>query len=492
MSLDRRQLLHRSGATGAGLVAASLGLGSPARATMRSSASARWPGPRLFPPLVDGDLLALPPGFSYRVVAQAGVTTMQDGALTPDHPDGLSALVWGRGYRLIQNHEARPGSVQPVPLTPGTIYDGGVLGGGCTVIDVTREGERISERVVLSGTFNNCSGGRTPWGTWLSCEETEFTAGTVVGTSILRQDHGYVFEVFPHGPSGRSPQPIRAWGRAPREAVVLEPSRTRAYLTEDASTPSGLLYRWSAPTGYRLGPHIAESLGDDDGTLAALALLAPDGSILADLSYVTSAQIGRPFKATWKAVPDRHATTTALRLQFDNGEITRGKKLEGASGTGRGMYFTSSFAAAADVPANATPHDGQLWFYDFREQTLTLVAYFPYNALLRSAPPGWEQSLGVSLDLAFDGPDNVHVSPYGSLILAEDGATANHLLAWSREYGAQAIARSRVVRAQNPAGGNVYGEMTGPCFSPDGRILFVSVQVPGYTFAISGPWATYL
>jgi secreted PhoX family phosphatase len=69
-----------------------------------------------------------------------------------------------------------------------------------------------------------------------------------------------------------------------------------------------------------------------------------------------------------------------------------------------------------------------------------------------------------------------------------DGSSA---LVWSREYGAQAIVRSRVVPARNPAGGNVYGEMTGPCFSPDGRILLVSVQVPGYTFAISCPWATY-
>jgi uncharacterized protein len=491
MSLDRRQLFRRGGATGAGLVAASVGVGGAARAAGRS-VSERRSGPRLFPPLVDGDLLALPPGFSYRVVAQAGVTTMVDGTPTPDHPDGLRALVWGRGYRLIQNHEARPGSVQPVPLTPGTIYDEGVIGGGCTIIDVTRQGERVSEWVGLSGTLNNCSGGATPWGSWLSCEETELTAGSVVGTSTLQQHHGYVFEVFANDPSEQSPQPIRAWGRAPHETVVLEPSRSRAYLTEDASTPNGLLYRWSAPTGYRLGPHIADSLGADAGTLEALALLAPDGSVLPDLSYVTSAQIGRPFTARWKTIPDRHATTTSLRSQLDNIAITRGKKLEGAWGTDRGMYFTSSFAAAADVPANATPHDGQLWWYDFRNQTLTLVAYFPYNALLHQAPAGWEQSLGVSIDLAFDGPDNVHISPYGSLILAEDGATANHTLAWSPRYGAQAIVRNRIIRAQNPAGGNVYGEMTGPYFSPDGRILFVSVQVPGYTFAISGPWPRYL
>ncbi|MFN8190708.1 MAG: hypothetical protein U0R78_09755 [Nocardioidaceae bacterium] len=34
--------------------------------------------------------------------------------------------------------------------------------------------------------------------------------------------------------------PIKAWGRAPHEAVVVEPSRRRVYLTEDASKPTGL------------------------------------------------------------------------------------------------------------------------------------------------------------------------------------------------------------------------------------------------------------
>ena len=35
-------------------------------------------------------------------------------------------------------------------------------------------------------------------------------------------------------------------------------------------------------------------------------------------------------------------------------------------------------------------------------------------------------------------------------------------------------------------------EFTGPTFSDDGRTLFVNIQSPGITLAISGPWATYL
>ncbi len=221
-------------------------------------------------------------------------------------------------------------------------------------------------------------------------------------------------------------------------------------------------------------------------------MISDDGDVLPDLSYITSAQIGRPFATRWETVPDRHASSVSTRKQFDDGAVTHAKKLEGAWGDDEGMYFVSSFAFAADVPSDATPHDGQLWFYRYADRTLTLVAYFPYAEKLHQETPGWEESLGRSLDLAFDGPDGCHVSPYGALILTEDGNTANHALAWTREHGAVAIARNQIVLEQSEEGGNVYSEMTGPCFSPDGKILFVNIQEPGHVFAIRGPWKKHL
>ncbi|MFC4784052.1 alkaline phosphatase PhoX [Nocardioides sp. MAHUQ-72] len=490
MTMNRRQLINTGAASGAGLLAGAALLQAPATAAGDRPGGSSKDHP-LFPPLQssEGDLLALPPGFSYEVVAVSGETELADGAgKTPERPDGTLVVATDRGYRLVQNHEGSPGSAQPVPLVEGTVYDPGALGGGCTVIDVDRKGKRIQEWVGLSGTISNCAGGPTPWGSWLTCEESESKAGT--GT--LEKDHGYVFEVFAGGPRKQSPKPIEAWGRAPHEAVVVEPGRRRVYLTEDASGPTGLLYRWTAPSGYKLRPYIAEALDKDAGKLQALALLAPDGSVLPDLAYVTAAQIGRPFRTSWVTVPDRHASTTSLRKQFEAGQVTHSKKLEGAWGNDKGMYFVASFAFAADIPSDATPHDGQLWFYDYADQTLTLMAYFPYNALLHSKTVEPLTDLGPSLDLAFDGPDGCHVSPYGSLVLTEDGDTANHVLSWSRKHGAQAIARNLVVAEQNENGKNVYSEMTGPCFSPDGRILFVNVQEPGHVFAITGPWKKYL
>ena len=500
MTLSRRQLMSRGGVAGAGAVAIGLGLSSPESAFADNRGPSQGSTAKLFPPLraPAGALLALPPGFSYEVVAEAGVTDLQDGAgkiigKTPDRTDGTGVFAHAKGYRLVQNHELGAGAALPVPQVLGTTYDAGVTGGGCTVVEVDRAGRRRVEWVGLSGTLNNCAGGVTPWGTWLTCEETEAKAGTISGGQTLAEDHGFVFEVFPDSPSAQVPEPIRAWGRFAHEAAVVAPNRRQVYLTEDASSRNGLLYRWTAPAGYRVHAGLAKDLDGNQGRLDALIVLAPDGSILPDLAYVTSAQIGRPFRTRWIEVPDRQAASTSVREQFADGEVTRSKKLEGAWGDRHGLYFAASFAiAASDLPPDATKHDGQIWYYSYAEQTLTLKAYFPYNPLLHSETPNWEATIGNSLDLAFDGPDNVHVSPYGSLIIAEDGNTANHLISWSDEVGAQAIARNLIVLEQSSLGGNVYAEMTGPTFTPKGSLLFANVQQPGHTFVIRGPWRRYL
>jgi hypothetical protein len=215
-----------------------------------------------------------------------------------------------------------------------------------------------------------------------------------------------------------------------------------------------------------------------------MAIIMDDGSVLPDVAYLTSAQLGRPFPVRWVEVPERDGQTTSVRKQFTN-EITRGKKFEGVYGIDSGVYVVNSFAFnSSDLPADAVKHDGMVWFYSYRDQTITLVTYFPHQTSSETgATPKYS-------DMVFDGPDNVTVTPWGTLVLAEDGVGASHVLSSVPGGPTYAIARNQI--NIGTAAAPEYSEFTGPAFSADGKVLFVNIQTPGLTLAITGPWSKYL
>ena len=496
-----RRTFFASGAVAGATAAAAGATALPASATTtrqggghgrgRGSRQPQYPSPLRADPK---GLLALPDGFTYTLVAQSGVTELESGQRTPERIDGTGAFDTGRAIRLVQNHEIGPkyGSDFPVPPVEGTVYDEGLLvAGGCTVVELTRAGERVKEWVGLSGTISNCAGGVTPWGTWLTCEESEDRAGTSYGAAgTATKDHGFVFEVLPDEPSRQDPRPIAAWGRFAHEAAVVQPDGAAVYLTEDVSKPNGLFYRWSAPAGAPVGRGTLAGLAPDAGVLAAMAVTAPDGGHLDDLSRITSQYVNRPLAVGWVTVPDRLATQTPVREQLAEDQVTRSKKLEGAWGDESGVWFAASFAYEGDVPAGAPFHDGQLWYYDWSQQTLTLKLYFTSSPAIHAdqADPLANRDGGAT---HFDGPDNVHVSPFGGIVMAEDGDGDQHIIGWTQAGGSFAIARNELDgSAQDEV--SSFSEMTGPTFSPDQRFLFVNIQEPGHTFAVQGPFHQYL
>ena len=239
MTITRRQILS-TGAAGVGLAVAGTipALGGVAGASAPAHVPANGGGrssDRLFPALVDdpNGILALPAGFAYTVASRVGVTDLAFGqGKTPDYHDGTAVVgrTW-RGYTLIQNHEMTPNmSTFGVPHVAGTVYDpGAVNASGCTVLTTDGRGGRVAEWVGISGTVRNCAGGPTPWGTWLTCEETYITAGATWSaggaTGTYEKNHGYVFEVFPDTSDRQLPNPIKAFGRFEHEAIAVEPGR---------------------------------------------------------------------------------------------------------------------------------------------------------------------------------------------------------------------------------------------------------------------------
>ncbi|KOG30864.1 alkaline phosphatase PhoX [Streptomyces resistomycificus] len=475
MSLTRRDFARQSALTGAGVaLAGSVGALATAPNALASTETesaqeaADLHGGVGYGPLIPDPkgVLALPAGFTYRILTHSGKTRLESGEFTPSNHDGTATFAGPRGTTLlVNNHELkgpRANWDHPVPLTEGLVYDPAAAG-GCTVVEV-RPGGHVAEWVGIAGTSTNCAGGSTPWGTWLTCEENSDRAGT----NGMTKDHGYVFEVDPiDRRANKNPKPLKFFGRYDHEAVVIDPRRGHAYLTEDAASPNGLLFRWTPPRGFEHGRGRFRTLADDAGVLQAPRCYDSGGKFVDDLSRAT--RIGTVYGVDWIDVPDRDGKTVDVREQFAAGEITRARKLEGMWWADGGAYVVSSYARAE----SPVQHDGQVWFYDPKRRTLTLKVLLGVNP-------------DPSVDGALDGPDNITVSPYGGLVIAEDGEGVQHLFGATDRGRTYPIARNElnIGTEEEPE----YSEFTGVTFSPDGKTLFANIQTPGIMLAITGPW----
>jgi secreted PhoX family phosphatase len=498
--ITRRDLFRGGAAAGVALVLS--GEASDLLAATPVGAVAGGYGPLVPDP---AGKLDLPRGFRYKVIAKAGVWGQApfnesfdrlDDPGSPPYPtkaDGTGSFRGPRGGTiLVQNHEqdeADP-AAQFTPLVPkdtgAPVYDGSATNafGGTTNIVLDSRANVLRRYVSLAGTVSNCAGGVTPWGSWLTCEETE--------DIIDGKRHGYVFEVDPHG-TRTTGEPLTALGRFEHEAVAVDPETNVAYLTEDADEPNGLVYRFrpSRARG-RYGDYAA------GGTLEAMQAWTRAGNPIDDLSQIT--QVGTTLDVRWVPVPDHDPDGTdaspPIRQQFaypgrpstlaaaSRHRVTRSRKFEGAFWASGAAWINASYAKAEDLPASVTytdlpptAHDGQLWKYRPRSRTLTLVALLPsHEAADDYDTPG-----------VFDGPDNLCISPGGVPLLCEDGEGLSHVIGLDRRGAAFAFAQNKVLFPDDEDG-LVYSEFAGSCFSADGRYLFVSVQDPGITYAISGPW----
>lgn len=176
MSLTRRDFARRTAATGTGVaLAGSVGaLATAPHALASTDAGAgadanpgadRHGGVGYGPLVPDPDgILALPAGFTYRILTHSGKTKLESGEFTPGKHDGTAAFPGPRGTTLlVNNHELKGPRANwefPVPLTEGLVYDPAAAG-GCTVVEVRPDG-RVAEWVGIAGTSTNCAGGSTP------------------------------------------------------------------------------------------------------------------------------------------------------------------------------------------------------------------------------------------------------------------------------------------------------------------------------------------
>ena len=197
------------------------------------------PGPGPYGPLqpADENGIMLPEGFSSREIARGGQTVPGTGYQWHVFSDGQATYrTEDGGFILVSNSENPPDLGIPSP---------GVTG-GASAIRFQADGSITDAYRILSGTQVNCSGGATPWGTWLSCEE---------------HTGGQVWECDPTGKETAVARP--AMGIFEHEAVAVDPGGRRVYLSEDHA--EGGFYRFTPNDYPDLGAGALEvaKVGDD-------------------------------------------------------------------------------------------------------------------------------------------------------------------------------------------------------------------------------------
>lgn len=414
-------------------------------------------------------ILDLRAGFSYRVVSRVG-TPMSDGLRVPGAHDGMAAFEAEDGrVILVCNHEMNThwfdgsafgdGYADLPESTKAFLYDRGgdrtpALGGTTTTVYNPATGETEKQFMSLAGTEINCAGGPTPWGSWLSCEECFEMPGTRMdyGHLITRdQHHGYVFEVPAHPTGLVEAVPIKAMGRFEHEACAVHEASGIVFMTEDRY--HSLFYRYipDVPGDLKAG-----------GRLQALAIDGHSSVMTHNWSAVPHTPLDTPMKTHWIDLDTVDPIENDLRLRGAAKGAATFARGEGLCAAGDRFAFTCTIGGPARIGQVFTytpsPFEGTPAEKDAPGK-LTLIAEAGKGSLLRNC-------------------DNLTMAPWGDLIVCED--TLNHCgLVGIRPDGSQyAIADNAYTDS----------ELAGVCFSPDGDTMFVNVQYPGMTLAITGPW----
>ena len=463
------------------------------------AAAAAQPGPygalRPVADLATGlPLLQLPPGFRYRSYSWTG-DLLDDGSPCPNNHDGMAVLASrspaGDGELvLVRNHE-RGEVIDPIaaPAQYDTASMQGKRPGGGTTTLRFRGRDFLGTRQSLGGTLWNCAGGATPWGTWLTCEETLADLTPRGG-----RRHGYVFEVR-GDPRATSGTPIVTMGRFAHEAVAIDPRTNYAYLTEDQRNASGL-YRFvpddrsGTPGAYEKGGRLqaARVIGQTNADLRAPA---PDASLALewiDIDDPDAAPVRVNRIEGGPQLPEASGRNDEISGPFWQAWNRGALRMARCEGIWQrdGLLFFVDTTAGIDAAGRRGYGRGAVWQLDPRNDTLRAL-FVPANTQEAS------------------NPDNITLSPRGGVLLCEDndgaaeeGVRGTRLIGLTARGAPYVFARNNVMLDDTQlraAGKRVpprdyrAGEFAGACFDPRGRALFVNIQSPGITFAIWGPWS---
>ncbi|MEL6365739.1 MAG: PhoX family phosphatase [Pseudomonadota bacterium] len=367
----------------------------------------------------------------------------------------------------------------------------------------------------VAGTMNNCAGGITPWGTWLTAEEN--FNGNFLGESptdhpeaanherygvpggwyqwgrhfdrfdVAKEPNepnrfGWIVEIDPMDPTS-TPKKRTALGRFKHEgaeSVVAPDGRVVLYMGDDQRFD----YVYKFVTAERFdaeNPAVNRDLLDDgtlyvarfdeDGSVAWLALNHGDGPLTSENGFRSQADV---------LIETRRAADLLGATPMD-----RPEDVEPDPRTGKVWVMLTNNSRRTEDQIDAANPRAENRFGHIIEITEPdgdfTATHSRWEILVRCGDPSVAEVRATWNPLTSDdgwygSPHNCALDPAGRLWVATDGNQATGAAdgVWAMETtGARRGTSTAFFRA--PVG----AEVCGPRFTDDGETLFVAVQHPG-------------
>ena len=362
----------------------------------------------------------------------------------------------------------------------------------------------------IKGMLNNCSSGRTPWGTYLTCEES---TDNYLDPTQPDQNYGWVVEIDPYQELA-APTKRTAMGRFDHENVahMTNSDRRVAFYMGDDSTP-GCIYKFVPDRAYSASNRAANTDLLDYGTLYVARFnadgtgewralvqgqngLLPGASDPGNVSQSTTPPA--PTIVNFNSQADVLLNTKAAARVAGGTVMDRPEWLTVAPDNSA-IYCTLTNNSGRQVTDAANPRVRNLHGHiiKFKEKDNSpLAASFTWEIFLLAGDPslssGGANLTGNINGDTFSSPDGIRIDPQGRLWVQTDhsvpgssgvtGKTIDQVFGNNAMFHVDQASKQSKRFLVGPAG----CEITGIAYTPDLKNFFVNIQHPTGNWPVAG------